>query len=350
MKKLNIAIIGLGNIGSYLFKFLKKNKKILSKKNNCTPNIVYVSAKTKKRKRGFKINNKICLNNYLDATKKKNVDLIVELIGGAEGPAKKLVFNALKNKKHVVTANKALIAKYGSGNCYNLHGRLGVALVALRRLVRRAVPAARHAALVVAAAADAEDDVEVLVVVELVLEEELPHLEEGRLREERVRARLVLGAGAVDLEVLRHLVQPALEVVAVPHQPLDVVDPVEVELQLVRELLRRRRQLLAREELEEVAEVVPRVERHPLDVVAEHDPRRDEQLGEVERVDPLGLVPRKVDPRAREQVDRVLRVHVLAEREVEVELERAHAGRELALLVAEGEAELDDCRGRRRGS
>ena len=44
---------------------------------------------------------------------KKNVDLIVELIGGAEGPAKKLVFNALKNKKHVVTANKALIAKYG---------------------------------------------------------------------------------------------------------------------------------------------------------------------------------------------------------------------------------------------
>ena len=41
------------------------------------------------------------------------MDLIVELIGGAEGPAKKLVFNALKNRKHVVTANKALIAKYG---------------------------------------------------------------------------------------------------------------------------------------------------------------------------------------------------------------------------------------------
>ncbi len=113
MKKLNIAIVGLGNIGSYLFKYLKKNKIILSKKNNCIPNIVYVSAKNKKRNRGFKINNKIWLNNYLDATKKKNVDLIIELIGGAEGPAKKLVFNALKNKKHVVTANKALIAKYG---------------------------------------------------------------------------------------------------------------------------------------------------------------------------------------------------------------------------------------------
>ena len=113
MKKLNIAIIGLGNIGSYLFKYLNRNKKILSQKNNCIPNILFVSAKNKNRKRGFKISRKIWLKNYLDATKKKNVDLIIELIGGAEGPAKKLVFEALKNKKHVVTANKALIAKYG---------------------------------------------------------------------------------------------------------------------------------------------------------------------------------------------------------------------------------------------
>ena len=113
MKKLNIAIIGLGNIGSYLFTYLKKNKKILSKKNNCIPNVVYISARNKKRKRSFKINDKIWLKNYLNATKSNKVDLIVELIGGAEGPAKKLVFNALKNKKHVVTANKALIAKYG---------------------------------------------------------------------------------------------------------------------------------------------------------------------------------------------------------------------------------------------
>ncbi len=113
MKKLNIAIIGLGNIGSYLYKYLNQNKKIISKKNNCIPNITYISAKNKNRKRNFRINKKIWLNNYLDATKNKNVDLIVELIGGAEGPAKKLVFEALKNKKHVVTANKALIAKYG---------------------------------------------------------------------------------------------------------------------------------------------------------------------------------------------------------------------------------------------
>jgi len=113
MRKLNIAIIGLGNIGSYLFNYLKVNKKILTEKNNCQPLIKYVSAKNKGRKRKIKINKNQWLNNYLDATKKKDVDLIIELIGGAEGAAKKLVFNALKNKKHVVTANKALIAKYG---------------------------------------------------------------------------------------------------------------------------------------------------------------------------------------------------------------------------------------------
>ena len=113
MKKINIAIIGLGNIGSYLFKYLKENQKILTEKNNCKPIIKYVSAKNKNKKRKIKIKNTQWLSNYLDATKIKDIDLIVELIGGAEGPAKKLVFQALKNKKHVVTANKALIAKYG---------------------------------------------------------------------------------------------------------------------------------------------------------------------------------------------------------------------------------------------
>ena len=113
MRKLNIAIVGLGNIGSYLYKYLNDNKKILTKKNNCIPIVKYVSAKNIKRKRNIKIKKTQWLKNYLEATKKDDVNLIIELIGGAEGAAKKLVFNALKNKKHVVTANKALIAKYG---------------------------------------------------------------------------------------------------------------------------------------------------------------------------------------------------------------------------------------------
>ena len=112
MKKLNIALVGLGNIGSYLYKYLNENKKILTEKNNCLPVIKYISAKNKNKKRNLKIKNNQWLNNYLDATKKKDVDLIVELIGGSEGPAKKLVFNALKNKKHVVTAKSGrLVSK-----------------------------------------------------------------------------------------------------------------------------------------------------------------------------------------------------------------------------------------------
>ena len=50
MKKMNIAIVGLGNIGSYLYKYLETNKKILSKKNNCIPNIIFVSAKNRNKK------------------------------------------------------------------------------------------------------------------------------------------------------------------------------------------------------------------------------------------------------------------------------------------------------------
>jgi len=112
-KKMNIVIVGLGNIGSYFYRFLKKNKNILSNKTNTTPNILYVSARSIAKKRNFSLPKKLWLKNYLSATKMKEVDIIIELIGGSEGPAKKLVFDALRNKKHVITANKALVAKYG---------------------------------------------------------------------------------------------------------------------------------------------------------------------------------------------------------------------------------------------
>ena len=110
---MNIVIVGLGNIGSYFYNFLKKNKDKLFNKTNTIPNIVYVSAKSLGKKRNIKIPKKLWLSNCISATKLNNVDVIVELIGGSDGVAKKLVFEALKNKKHVVTANKALVAKYG---------------------------------------------------------------------------------------------------------------------------------------------------------------------------------------------------------------------------------------------
>ena len=112
-KNYNIAIVGLGNIGLYLYEYLIKNKKKINRKTNVSLNIKYVSAKSRSKKRRIKISKNKWLKNYLQASKMKDVDIVVELIGGSEGAAKKLVFNSLKNGKHVVTANKSLISKYG---------------------------------------------------------------------------------------------------------------------------------------------------------------------------------------------------------------------------------------------
>ena len=112
-KKINIAIVGLGNIGINLYSHLIKNKINIVKKNNINFDIKYVSAKNKNKKRKIKIPKKKWLKNYLQAAKLKDIDIVVELMGGSQGPAKKLVFEAIKNGKHVVTANKALISKYG---------------------------------------------------------------------------------------------------------------------------------------------------------------------------------------------------------------------------------------------
>ena len=113
-KKMNIAIVGLGNIGSFLYQYLEANKTQIKKKTNVEANVICVSAKNYKKKRKISFKKSKWVKNYLDIVKRKDVDIIVELIGGSEGAAKKLVFEALKNKKHVVTANKALISKYGN--------------------------------------------------------------------------------------------------------------------------------------------------------------------------------------------------------------------------------------------
>jgi len=112
-KKINIAIIGFGNIGSYFFKMLIKNKKSITTKTGKVPFIKYISAKKLNKKRSVNIPKSKWFKNPLELTSKNDVDVIVELVGGSDGIAKKVVFSALKNKKHVITANKALIAKYG---------------------------------------------------------------------------------------------------------------------------------------------------------------------------------------------------------------------------------------------
>ncbi len=112
-KVFNIAIVGLGNIGSNLYKHLIRNIKSIQKKTNVTLAVKYVSAKKRNKKRKINIPKSKWLKNYIEAAKRPDIDIVVELIGGSDGAAKNLVFNSIKNKKHVVTANKALISKHG---------------------------------------------------------------------------------------------------------------------------------------------------------------------------------------------------------------------------------------------
>ena len=112
-KKINIAIVGFGNIGSYFYKVLQKNKINISIKTGKIPLIKYICAKNINKKRLIKIPKSKWIKNPLILSSMKDVDIIIELIGGSDGMAKKLVFSALRNKKHVITANKALMAKYG---------------------------------------------------------------------------------------------------------------------------------------------------------------------------------------------------------------------------------------------
>ena len=111
--KVNIAIVGFGNIGSYFYKTLLKRKKNISIKTGKVPIIKYICAKNINKKRLVKIPRSKWIKNPLKIPFLKDVDVIVELIGGSDGIAKKLVYSALKNRKHVITANKALMAKHG---------------------------------------------------------------------------------------------------------------------------------------------------------------------------------------------------------------------------------------------
>ncbi len=113
MKEFNLGIIGLGNIGLEVYKNIKKNASDIRKKTGFKLNVVKVSAKNISKKRGVKFSKGVLERNISKIIKNPKIDIIVELIGGADGIAKKIVFDSIKNKKHVVTANKALIAKHG---------------------------------------------------------------------------------------------------------------------------------------------------------------------------------------------------------------------------------------------
>ena len=112
-KNINIALVGLGQVGIFLYNELNSKKKEIEIKTGKRINIVAISAKNKNKKRRFNIDKKIFYSNPLKIFKEKKIDILFECIGLSDGISKKIVEYALKNKVNVITPNKALIAKHG---------------------------------------------------------------------------------------------------------------------------------------------------------------------------------------------------------------------------------------------
>tara|TARA_Y100001970_G_scaffold290496_1_gene424446 strand:- start:2524 stop:3813 length:1290 start_codon:yes stop_codon:yes gene_type:complete len=112
-KNINIAVIGLGQIGSYLLNEINLKKKDIELKTGKKIKVVAISAKNINKKRKYKIKKEIFYKNPIDIIKKLDVDILFEAIGQSDGISKKIVEISLKNKINVITPNKALIAKHG---------------------------------------------------------------------------------------------------------------------------------------------------------------------------------------------------------------------------------------------
>ena len=112
--KLNIAIIGLGTVGSGVLRLLKKQKNNIKNRTGIELRVVAISAKNSTKKRSVDISPFKWVASPLTIAKDPNVEVVVELIGDMDNTARKVIREAINNGKHVVTANKSLLAKEGS--------------------------------------------------------------------------------------------------------------------------------------------------------------------------------------------------------------------------------------------
>ena len=110
MREVKVGLCGLGTVGSGVFNVVSRNLEAINTRSNCQISIAQV---------GCRRDNKDCdmsavniTRDIFDVAKNPDIDIVVELIGGTT-VALELVMLALENGKHVVTANKALIAEHG---------------------------------------------------------------------------------------------------------------------------------------------------------------------------------------------------------------------------------------------
>jgi homoserine dehydrogenase len=107
-----VGIIGFGTVGSGTVKVLLQNSELIKKRTGLDIEIARIADLDIKRDRGIRLPEGILTTNASDIIEDPDIDIVVELIGGIR-PAKDFILRAIRNKKHVVTANKALLAEEG---------------------------------------------------------------------------------------------------------------------------------------------------------------------------------------------------------------------------------------------
>ena len=111
---LKIAIAGLGTVGAGTVKLLHEQRDLLTRRAGRPIQVTAVSARTKGKDRGVDLSGMCWFDDPVALATDADADVVVELIGGADGAAKRAVEAALDKGRHVVTANKALLAHHGT--------------------------------------------------------------------------------------------------------------------------------------------------------------------------------------------------------------------------------------------
>jgi homoserine dehydrogenase len=111
-KSINVGIIGFGTVGTGTARILLENAELIKRRLGAPVVLKKISDLDIKKDRGLKLPGVQLTTNVQDVLADPDIDVVVELIGGYK-PAKEFLLEAIKNKKHVVTANKALLAVHG---------------------------------------------------------------------------------------------------------------------------------------------------------------------------------------------------------------------------------------------
>lgn len=112
MKEIQVGMLGFGTVGSGVVRLIRENASIIQEKLGAKLNLKRIAVRDTKKDRGIPLEPGVLTDDFQSVLSDPGISIIVELIGGYS-PAREYVLAAIENGKHVVTANKALLAFHG---------------------------------------------------------------------------------------------------------------------------------------------------------------------------------------------------------------------------------------------